>query len=283
MYFDAIFLGFGSISEMVAQGLVDDGKSIAIITRMKTQIYSKHPLIVDKSLIFDWNEATVRNIQSRKAFVIWRNCDFMSSDNFQDSKMRSWLFSDQFQTLELVHLSSASVYEDSKMIRSESSPILYDSPKRKVEILLSQLVRSKECAVTNLRISNIYGDSIKSGFIFDCLQAIEKEKYLMVFQSPDIERDYLHVGDLVQAILNLPSQMHSERVINVSTGIGTKVSKVLEIISNLSKSKPLLQTVRAPENIQESSILSCEKLKGLIQWSPKPLNEGLYSLILRSE
>lgn len=283
MYFDAIFLGFGSISEILAQGLIDEGKSIAVITRMKTKIYSKHLSIINRVLIFDWNEVILINLQSEKAFVVWRNCDFISSDNFQDSKMRSWLFSDKFQTRELVHLSSASVYEDLKTIRSESSPTLDDSPKRKVEILLSQLSRSKKCAVTNLRISNVYGDSIKSGFIFDCLQAIERGEYLAVFESLDIERDYLHVSDLVQAILKLPSEVHSERVINVSTGIGTSVSKILEIISNMSMSKPLIQTVRAPENIQETSILSCEKLKGLIHWNPRKLDQGLYSLYLGGE
>ena len=274
MYFDAIFLGFGSVSEKVAQGLVNEGKSIAIITRMKTQIYSKHSSIIDRALIFDWNEVVVTTLQSEKAFVVWRNCDFISSDNLQDYEMCNWLISDQFKTREFVHLSSASVYEDLKTV---------SNPKRKLEIFLNQLARSKECAVTNLRISNVYGDSIKIGFIFDCVQALEKGEYLTIFESLDIERDYVHVGDLVQAILKLPSEMHAERVINVSTGTGTRVSKILETVSNMSMSKPLIQTIRAPEKIQETSILSCEKLKGLIHWNPRTLDEGLYLLFLGRE
>lgn len=283
MYFDAIFLGFGSVSEKVAQGLVNEGKSIAIITRMKTQIYSKHSSIIDRALIFDWNEVVVTTLQSEKAFVVWRNCDFISSDNLQDYEMCNWLISDQFKTREFVHLSSASVYEDLKTVRIESSPTIESNPKRKLEIFLNQLARSKECAVTNLRISNVYGDSIKIGFIFDCVQALEKGEYLTIFESLDIERDYVHVGDLVQAILKLPSEMHAERVINVSTGTGTRVSKILETVSNMSMSKPLIQTIRAPEKIQETSILSCEKLKGLIHWNPRTLDEGLYLLFLGRE
>ena len=115
------------------------------------------------------------------------------------------------------------------------------------------------------------------------MQALKKGEHLKIFESLDIERDYVHVGDLVQAILKLPSERHSERIINVSTGTGTKVSKILETVSNMSMSKPLIQTIRAPEKIQETSILSCEKLKGLIQWSPRTLDEELHSLILGRE
>jgi len=279
LYFDVIFLGFGSISALVARGLIQEGKKIAIITRMKNSILPKQISFIDKASLFDWDEVIFKEFKSEKAFVVWRDCDFTSSSKKRDIQMNNWLFSDQFQTRELIHLSSASVYKASRAIRSETSPIQDNSPKRKVENVLRELMKTKECAVTNLRISNIYGDSIKSGFIFNCLEALEKRKNLEVFENLDIERDYLYVDDLVQAILNLPDEYCLERVVNISTGIGTRVSKILELILEFSGYKPLIQFVQAPEKIQETCILSCEKLKGLIAWNPKTIDEGLHLLV----
>ena len=132
---------------------------------------------------------------------------------------------------------------------------------------------------TDLRISNVYGIDISYGFIGSLFESIKSGSEIQVLQNLNITRDYIHVEDVIFAIKMLLEIDDYPECINISTGIGTTLSQLLDTFS--TKGYNFENRVNLPHDVKvrKVSILDCKRLEGLIRWQPNSLNEVLSKLV----
>jgi UDP-glucose 4-epimerase len=92
---------------------------------------------------------------------------------------------------------------------------------------------------TSLRLFNVYGpgqnlENLKQGMVSIFLAQVLKENKIHVKGSADRFRDFIYIDDVVEAFVRcLVKQDSYSKVINVGTGIKTRVSQLVEqLVSN---------------------------------------------------
>jgi UDP-glucose 4-epimerase len=92
---------------------------------------------------------------------------------------------------------------------------------------------------TSLRLFNVYGpgqnlENLKQGMVSIFLAQVLKENKIHVKGSADRFRDFIYIDDVVEAFVRcLVKQDSYNKVINVGTGIKTRVSQLVEqLVSN---------------------------------------------------
>jgi nucleoside-diphosphate-sugar epimerase len=277
---DLIFFGFGGLtSKLILDSLKNDKKVICVSEHVKSH-YEK---------FIDNNRANVRfltkqevmskEINCENAIVSWRD---NSNLEWNKSILKTWIESTSFTLNRILHLSSASIYTDSKRAVSEDSFILdlnqQESHKFELEKDLKQIADRKLVQITQLRVSNIYGPSMNSSFIKRIQDAVQKERKLDVFENREIYRDFIHEDDVLLAIRSLMEIDDLPEIINISTGQGTSISAILEIVkSHFVDLK--LNEIKVGKNVKLSSILDCSLLASLIEWNPRKLSTELENLL----
>jgi nucleoside-diphosphate-sugar epimerase len=176
-------------------------------------------------------------------------------------------------------LSSSSVYKDSNAPQNENCKDLEKNKKLELENFLTEIALKKESTHINLRISNVYGIDVSYGFIGALFNSIKYGSQVSIFQNLSITRDYVHVHDVIYAISALLEVDTDLECINISTGIGTTISQVLEIFAskdyNFENRTKIINNLKA----KQVSILDCKNLSKLIDWQPKTLTEVLSELL----
>ena len=131
----------------------------------------------------------------------------------------------------------------------------------------------------NLRISNTYGAGLDYGFMGSAVNSILSGSPIKIFEKRNVIRDYVSVNDVIYAINELIKLDSSERAVNLSTGIGTSVSQVLEIFKSYGYFLENRIFEIAPSDLKYSSILSPQLLSSMIDWQPSDLSNGIAELM----
>jgi UDP-glucose 4-epimerase len=129
-----------------------------------------------------------------------------------------------------------------------------------------------------LRCSNVYGENQPAhrgqGTIPTFLRRILADEPLTIFGDGSIVRDYLYVGDLASVVLRLLELPAEPRLLNVGSGKGTSLSRLVELIEGLTgKSVPIDRRPDRPFDVKEI-VLDVSRLKALVDFEPIPLEEG---------
>ncbi|HEY3104438.1 MAG TPA: NAD-dependent epimerase/dehydratase family protein [Pyrinomonadaceae bacterium] len=131
-----------------------------------------------------------------------------------------------------------------------------------------------------VRPSNVYGEgqrlNIGQGVIGVMVDRALRGEQLELWGSGKVSRDYLHVSDLAAAMIKLSEYRGSERVFNVSSGVGHSVLEIIAILENLLG--PLPDVVRQPERSYDVpvNVLDSSKLHKETGWRPLvSLEEGI--------
>ncbi|MBC7540424.1 MAG: NAD-dependent epimerase/dehydratase family protein [Bacteriovorax sp.] len=161
--------------------------------------------------------------------------------------------------------------------------VLYGAIKLLVEDTLSNLKLS-DGKISILRASALYGDSLREnqtvGLIDKLLKSTIENTPVPIFDKMESARDYLHVEDLVSAILSLVSKpsMLSYEIYNVGTGIETSIVEVIKLINSISESQVKVEFLPTP-NKRTSLIVNSEKIKAYSGWeSTISLREGVIKM-----
>ncbi len=190
-----------------------------------------------------------------------------------------------------VLISSSAVYlpSDEEIPLSEKAPrsakTIYGASKSVCEEICEYYSTYLNVAVTALRIFNLYGEGQRNPFLIPSLiysvrHHISGEKSLTL-NTPFLVRDFIHVRDVVSAILYSLRDTHSGwRCFNVGTGRGISVLQVLHKIleieeidhQDLAKSQ-----INVSENSEKNFVIAdVQKFKEAFSWKPRvPIEEGL--------
>ena len=131
-----------------------------------------------------------------------------------------------------------------------------------------------------LRPSNVYGEgqklNISQGLIGVFANRALRGELIEVWGDGTVQRDYLHVDDLVSAMLHLTAYQGSRQVFNVSTGKGHSVLEILAFLEEILGRKPQVRFLPARGFDVPVSVLSPRRLMEETGWQPRiTLREGM--------
>lgn len=97
---------------------------------------------------------------------------------------------------------------------------------------LFRTMNQLDCIV--LRVSNMYGESQDSrkpiGAISHFVDSAMANSPITIWGDGSIVRDYIHVDDVVKALVASMTYRGRESVFNIGTGIGTSLNQIVEIL-----------------------------------------------------
>lgn len=178
--------------------------------------------------------------------------------------------------IKVVFASSASVYGNPTTIPiREDSPRLplnpYGESKLKAELLIEKYVKMGTDIVA-LRSFNVYGPRQNisyAGVITKFLENIKKQKPPIIYGNGTQVRDFVFVGDVVNANILAMTTKIDHYFINIGTGIATTINDLAKIILdcyNLSLVPMYVEPL--PGDIQDS-IANIELAKSILHWEPQ--------------
>jgi nucleoside-diphosphate-sugar epimerase len=269
-----LIFGSGEISNLLIKELVNRHNKVTCISNIR---FGQ----INNSLYKNLEVVSYEDIQNQKlevdtAIFAWRDSTRLISDNHAILK---WIKSRNFHANKSFHLSSASVYKDFKSPQNENCKVLENNKKLELENFLTEIASKKELSHINLRISNVYGIDVSYGFIGSLFNSIKHGNEVSVFQNSSITRDYVHVHDVIYAIKMLLEVDTDLECINISTGIGTTISQVLDIFASKGYDFKERTEIDSGLKVKQVSILDCAKLSKLINWQPRSLAEVLSELL----
>lgn len=181
--------------------------------------------------------------------------------------------------------SGGAIYGETQSAATEASPPAPESYYGEHKLLAERYIRWSGMTHAIARPSNVYGPDQPAGgegaVIAAFVSAVRESATLVIHGDGTQCRDFLHVADLVSALLLLGS--HDESGIwNVSSGVTTSVIDLTGLLAQIS-GRRLEVTHADPRtgDIRESR-LSSERL-GKLGWSPRwALREGIREMMKMS-
>jgi nucleoside-diphosphate-sugar epimerase len=278
---EVLFLGFGPITHALANMLIAKGHRIIVITNQSKfrATFSEFPNNSFQTL--SWADTLNHKIVSESTFIGWRQ---PPQSQVLGVELVNWIKSANMKTRKIHHLSSAAVYTGNQEIFSELDYVIRETKnivnaKQELEKLVLDVCLEKKSQFVNYRISNVYGTGLSQGFINESINYLKRKEPIRIYKNLDLVRDYLLIDDLVGALFDLQSQESSVEVLNISTGLGVRISEVIAQLKVLKAEDLKIVEIEAPKETVTSSVLSCKRLEATIPWTPQPLDKSLESLI----
>ena len=140
----------------------------------------------------------------------------------------------------IVFTSTAGVYRPTTERRalSENAPIapnwLYTLTKRMAEEMCEHYGRSHGVSGTILRLFNVYGPDQPVHFAIPYLIDAILAGQTVEIRNPHSVRDFIHVDDVISAIIRAALRSGSMRVFNVGTGVATAMADLSEMLRGLA-------------------------------------------------
>ena len=162
----------------------------------------------------------------------------------------------------------------------------YGIAKFATELYLAYYARVQGLDYVALRFANVYGPRQdphgEAGVVAIFCQRIIDGKPLTVFGDGGQTRDYVYVGDVARAhvkaanLKTIPAGRVDDRAFNIGTQRETSVLELANSLMKVSKKQVPLSHGAARPGEQRRSVVSIEKTKGGLGWSPEmTLEEGL--------
>ena len=275
---DVIVFGYGRITQQLIKKLQQSNISVICVTNNE---HSQREINFSEDIQF-YSRGQVVNtkLNSKTAIFSWRNADPLLNNA---QRIQNWLSSNQFSADRSFLLSSGAVYQDCLSAQGEADTNLEKTFDRGKKLFLEEslltIFQQKKIKHMNLRISNTYGAGLDYGFIGSAVNSILSGSPIKIFEKRNVIRDYVSVNDVIYAINELIKLDSSERAVNLSTGIGTSVSQVLEIFKSCGYFLENRIFEIAPSDLKHSSILSPQLLSSMIDWQPSNLPNGIAELM----
>jgi len=139
----------------------------------------------------------------------------------------------------LLYLSSARVYQNQNTPAKEEdslrvSPLNHDDLYNVSKIMGESLALASGKKVRVVRLSNVYGgDFASQNFLSSVITAAILKAQVTIHNSPDAEKDYVNVQDVVDGLIQIASE-GKERLYNLASGMNVSNQTLLRKISDLT-------------------------------------------------
>lgn len=136
----------------------------------------------------------------------------------------------------------------------------YGFSKYMGELLIKDFCQNRGILFSNVRIADVYGPNQKHGnFIKAIVENVRKNKPLQIYGDGKRVRDYIYVQDVVDGLLYIIKNKLTGDY-NLSTGIGTSVRQILDIVNNIFDNKLKIEKIKVNVEDDSSVILDCKKI-----------------------
>ena len=199
--------------------------------------------------------------------------------------------------LELCRLNNARmIYFSSYMYGSpDYQPIDENHPKKAynpyaqtkliAESLCEGYNRDFKVPVTIFRPFNIYGKGQNPDFLIPTIVSQAKTGRIVI-KDDRPKRDYIHVTDIVSAVIKAINQPQSTemQVFNLGSGISHSVKEVIDMVCGFFENKIEYScTNQIRQNEVMDTIADISKIKKELNWKPEvSLEEGIRQLIIEN-
>jgi len=171
------------------------------------------------------------------------------------------------------------IYGETPVCADETVPVDPPSNYGRFKAKAEELVRSSRIDSITLRLANIYGarqrKDLEGGVIAIFIGCWKRREPITLFGDGSYQRDYVYIGDVVQAVLTALAGRH-RGVYNIGTGIATSVNDVVRTLTSL---------LGAPPGVHQAAARPAEILRACVDptraardglWQPRTaLAEGL--------
>ncbi len=184
----------------------------------------------------------------------------------------------------IIFLSSGGcVYDETKIPIKENFPASGSNEYGRAKVEMERILLQSGISNIILRVSNVYGPGQRTGrgqgVIAEWLNAVKNDSPINVFGNTNSSRDYLHISDLIDALI-LCIESPYEGILNLGSGTSTTLEEILQSFKFACGSdiKIFKQEVRTTDKSQYVlDILKAEKVLG---WKPSiDIRKGIIDLI----
>ena len=175
----------------------------------------------------------------------------------------------------IIHISAAAVYGDRAI---NTLPAEKDNPNPTTGYALSKLLGEQalqyfaaaySMQYTILRPTNIYGEDAKAGVIASMADSYRKSGSISITGDGKQTRDFVHVEDLISAIVAVLSGQHRELVYNVSSGEVLNLNELADIFRNAGDKKIRISHVPEAKGFVRALRADNRKLMHDYAWKPR--------------
>lgn len=153
------------------------------------------------------------------------------------------------------------------------------------KLLIEQYIhfkkRSDNLKYLILRPSNAFGKyqpfRSDQGFITTAINKMLNNETIEIWGDGMAVRDFIEVQSLTDILHQLLNLDVTNDVINLGTGVGFNLLEVLQILEKIINKKAIVHFSGKRNVDVDKMILNIGKLKSLINYSPKPLEEDIYT------
>lgn len=176
--------------------------------------------------------------------------------------------------------SGGAVYADGNPPFAESDSV--DSPHAyaKLKIDMENILIESGLSHVILRIANAYGPGQLTGrgqgVLAEWISSLKSGNKPQLFGSTEVERDFVHIDDVVRALWLAGQLKNFSGVINIGSGKPVSLRECLAILSDISDEEIEINTV-PPRAVDRARVyLSIERAASVLNWVPSiSLDEGL--------
>lgn len=172
------------------------------------------------------------------------------------------------------------LYGETPVCATEDAPLAAPSPYGRYKAEAERLALSTAGLRTvSLRFANIYGPrqrrDLEGGVVAIFIGCWQRREPLRLFGDGTAERDYIYVGDCVEAVLSA-LQTPDRGAYNVGTGVATSVNALVGSLRALLGPPPGIERAAAKAGELQRSCLNVSKAARDGLWRPRTaLSEGL--------
>ena len=212
--------------------------------------------------------------------IPWRE---LSSNEFSDNNIKCTQnileYSGKKNVKKIIYVSSY-IYGKQKYCQvDEDHPVnpqtAYAESKNLAEKECIDYCKRSNLDLIILRPFNVYGESMRSGFLIsNLINAVRSGKKLDIVNK-DSKRDFLHVDDFVELILKTIDYNSKLEIFNVGSGLSYSFEDIITKIEKISKNKLDIH-YDTDKNFIEDIVADISKIKSKLHWEPRiKIDDGL--------
>jgi len=186
----------------------------------------------------------------------------------------------------VTHISSYIYGQPEYLPIDEDHPVKAENPYMQSKILAEQACefykKNFNLQVCIMRPFNLYGKGQRSNFLIPLIvsQVLDDKKESISLESLTPKRDFVHISDLVQAIL-LNIKKPSNYIFNIASGQSYSVLEVTELIMQASGiNKNIIGGKKERPNEINDTRASIERARSILDWEPKiDIRQGIGNIL----